>query len=40
MKKLTKMFRLLRLSKLFIELQSNCTVKNLFYFKIFNKLTT
>lgn len=40
MKKLMKLFRLLRLRKLATNLQINCTVKNLFYFTLFNKLAT
>lgn len=40
MKKLMKMFRLLRLRKLSTTLQVNCTMKKLFYFTLFNKLAT
>lgn len=40
MKKLMKMFRLLRLRKLPTTLQVNCTMKKLFYFTLFNKLAT
>ena len=38
MKKLMKLFRLLRLRKLPTTLQVNCTMKKLFYFTLFNKL--